>query len=235
MMQTFAPHMEYLPPPQVSVWPRLAPTVALGMVLYGGTAVALRLGHRTSIDFDFFTDVSISEKMIFTAMEFLVDAEIIQDETETLTFLWSDANAPEMSVKLSFFGGLNFGRVGKPEMTADGVLSVAALDDLMATKLKVVQQRAAAKDYVDIAAMVQAGVSLTKGLASARAMYGKAFQPSENLKALVYFKDGDLAGLDETIKRILLDAVTQVEDIPEMQRLSHRLSTLPEHPTQILN
>jgi Nucleotidyl transferase AbiEii toxin, Type IV TA system len=239
-MHAFAPHMECLPPPQLSVWPRLAPTAALGMVLYGGTAVALRLGHRTSIDFDFFTDASINEKIIFTAMDFLEEAEIIQDETETLTFLWTDAAATgladeDMSVKLSFFGGLGFGRTGMPDMTTDGVLSVASLDDLMASKLKVVQQRASAKDYVDIATMVRAGISLAKGLGCARALYGKAFQPSESLKALVYFKDGDLATLDETIKRILVNAVTQVEDIPEMQRASHCLSLPPEHPHQILN
>jgi Nucleotidyl transferase AbiEii toxin, Type IV TA system len=225
-MQAFDARMECLPPPQLSVWPRLAPTVALGMVLYGGTAVALRLGHRTSVDFDFFTDVSVNEKMIFTAMAFLQEAEIIQDEAETLTFLWAPADAPNMAVKLSFFGGLNFGRVSAPDRTRDGVLSVASLDDMMASKLKVVQQRASSKDYLDIAAMVNAGVSLAKGLAGARALYGKAFQPSESLKALVYFKDGDLAGLDESIKRTLMDAVKQVDDIPEVQRLSHRLSSL---------
>jgi Nucleotidyl transferase AbiEii toxin, Type IV TA system len=222
-MQMFDPHMECLPPPQMLVWPLLAPTVALGMVLYGGTAVALRLGHRTSIDFDFFSDVSIDEKIIFSALNFLQNAQIIQNEKETLTFLWTSLEAPEISVKLFFFGGLEFGRVSTPELTRDGILSVAALDDMMASKLKVIQQRASAKDYVDIAAMLQAGVSLAKGLGSARALYGKAFQPSESLKALVYFKDGDLAELDEAIKRILVDAVKRVDEIPEMQRLSQHL------------
>jgi Nucleotidyl transferase AbiEii toxin, Type IV TA system len=223
-MQAFDPHMECLPPSQLAVWWRLAPTVGLGFVLYGGTAVALRLGHRTSVDFDFFTDVSISHKMLIAAMAFLEDGEIIQDEDETLTFLWTDPNDPQMSVKLSFFGGLDFGRVSAPDMTRDSVLLVAALDDMMAAKLKVVQQRASSKDYVDIAAMLKAGVSLAKGLASARALYGKHFQPSESLKALVYFKDGDLTDLDGRTKTFLVDAVKQVDDLPDVQRTSHRLS-----------
>jgi hypothetical protein len=88
-MQVFDPHMDCLPPSQRALWPHLASTVALGFVLYGGTAVALRLGHRTSVDFDFFTDVSINPKMLFAAMPFLKDADVLQDEDQTLTFLTS--------------------------------------------------------------------------------------------------------------------------------------------------
>lgn len=52
---------------------------------------------------------------------------------------------------------IGFGRVGEPDLTEDSILQVASLDDLMATKVKVVLQRAEAKDYRDIAAMVTAG------------------------------------------------------------------------------
>ena len=41
--------------------------------------------------------------------------------------------------------------------------------------------------------MIDAGISLKHGLAAARLMYGQAFQPSESLKAMVYFEGGDLA------------------------------------------
>lgn len=71
---------------------------------------------------------------------------------------------------MSFFGAVGFGRVGEPELTEDGVLQVASLDDLMATKVKVILQRIEAKDYQDIAALLKAKVSLTKGLAAARAL-----------------------------------------------------------------
>jgi len=75
-------------------------------------------------------------------------------------------------VKLSFFGGIGFGRVGEPEFTDDGVLQVAALDDLMTGKLKVVLQRAEAKDYRDIAAMLGTGIDLAYGIAAARVLFG---------------------------------------------------------------
>ena len=54
MSELFDPHIDILPAAQQEIWPLLAPASALGFVLYGGTAVALHLGHRTSIDFDFF-------------------------------------------------------------------------------------------------------------------------------------------------------------------------------------
>jgi hypothetical protein len=103
------------------------------------------------------------------------------------------------------------------------VLQVASFEDLMATKLKVVLQRAEAKDYRDVAAMLNAGVDLPRGLASARVLFGPNFQPSESLKALVFFKDGDLNTLSASEKNTLIEAVKQVRDLPEVLLRSTRL------------
>ena len=48
----FKPCTGILPRVQQQLWPELSATVAMGFVLYGGTAIALRLGHRPSVDFD---------------------------------------------------------------------------------------------------------------------------------------------------------------------------------------
>ena len=61
-------------------------------------------------------------------------------------------------------------------------------------------KRIEAKDYRDVAAMAKAGVSIAKGLAAARKMYGLSFQPSESLKAMVYFEGGDLHTLNQDEK-----------------------------------
>ncbi len=71
---------------------------------------------------------------------------------------------PAGRVKLSFFGGLTLGRINDPLQTNDKVLLVASLDDLLATKLKAILDRAEAKDYRDIAAILKAGVSLETAL-----------------------------------------------------------------------
>ena len=57
-MKTFRPHMDILPKAQRAFWPELA-NVPKEFVLYGGTAIALHLGHRDSVVFDFFRAKSL--------------------------------------------------------------------------------------------------------------------------------------------------------------------------------
>ena len=47
------PRLDVLPQAQRALWPALR-DLPHTFVLYGGTALALRLGHRASVDFDFF-------------------------------------------------------------------------------------------------------------------------------------------------------------------------------------
>jgi len=51
----FTPNLQILPPAQRRLWDELGHTPR-EFVLYGGTALALRLGHRHSEDFDFFSN-----------------------------------------------------------------------------------------------------------------------------------------------------------------------------------
>lgn len=170
MIGIFRPRMDILPAAQRRIWPQLNPGRHLDFVLYGGTAIALRLGHRPSADFDFFSEKPLHRAAVQAAFSFMPDATVIQDERNALSVLALCGNGEREYVKISFFGAIGFGRVGEPDATEDGVLQVASLEDLMATKLKVVLQRAEAKDYRDIAAMLRAGVDLAKGLAAASAV-----------------------------------------------------------------
>lgn len=215
-MSTFIPRMDILPLPQQRLWPELAQAHEMGFVLYGGTAIALQLGHRPSIDFDFFSDKVLNREQLFSKFPFLSLATVIQDLPNTLSVLVPYGDTQHDHVKVSFFGDIDNGRVGDPLITSDGVMQVASLDDLMATKVKVILQRVEAKDYKDIAAMVKAEISIAKGLASARAMYGLAFQPSESLKAIAYFEGGDLYTLNKDERQILIDAVSAVRELPDV-------------------
>lgn len=88
----------------------------------------------------------------------------------------------------------------------------------------VILQRAEKKDYQDVAAMLRAGHSLPHGLAAARVFFGAAFQPAESLKALTYFKDGDLARLSRDDRHALIAASAAVGDLPRVARRSRRLA-----------
>ena len=187
-MPSFKPRLSILPPEQQALWPLLRPTRNLGLVLYGGTAVALRCGNRESVDFDFFGPQPLDKDALRQAMPIVADGKVLQEEVDTLTVLTS-------RVKLSFFG-VGVASLAPPELTDDGVLLIASPVDLLAHKLKVILQRIEAKDYQDIDARLMYGVSLHAGLTGAQTLFGKSFQPAESLKALTYFDDGDLKSLD---------------------------------------
>jgi len=97
----------------------------------------LRIGHRPSLDFDFFSSSSFVAEQLISAIPFLADARILQNEAQTLTVSIQRGGL----VKISFFGGLTLGRVRDPEETGDGVLIVASLLDLAGVKAAVVQKR----------------------------------------------------------------------------------------------
>ena len=217
MIASLTPNFSQLPPAQRRLWPQLRPAAALGFVLYGGTAVSLHLGHRRSVDFDFFHHRPLDSATLRSRFDFLGKAQVLQQTKDTLVVRAS-------GVKLSFFGGMRFGRVADPLLTRDGVAQVASLDDLMAHKLKVILQRAEKKDYEDIAAMLNAGISLAHGLAAARLFFGSAFQPAESLKALTYFKDGDLPRMDKAEQRVLIAAAAAVGDLPKVALNSKQLA-----------
>jgi len=214
-------HWEILPPPQRLLWKSLSPSIDTGFVLYGGTAAALRLGHRISLDFDFFSERPLDRQTLNEAFPFLNQSILIQDAPESLSVLASTASG---SVKVSFFGQISIGRTGTPERTPDRVLEVASLLDLLATKLKVIQQRVEAKDYRDIAAILKSGTSLSDGLGAAAAMYGSNFQPSEALKALACFEGGDLSTLSVDEKKQLSLSVSKVRHIAPRGIVSRILS-----------
>ncbi|HZM04116.1 MAG TPA: nucleotidyl transferase AbiEii/AbiGii toxin family protein [Candidatus Saccharimonadales bacterium] len=218
----FQPRFEILPLAQKNLWPKLV-EVPRHFVLYGGTALALRLGHRQSLDFDFFSSEAFFPVELLRTLPFLKGAKILQNASQTLTVTLNE----QEPVKLSFFGGLSLGRVGKPDSTADQVLNVASLLDLAGTKAAVIAQRAESKDYVDLLEIVNSGIGLLEAMAAARALYGERYNPLMTLKALNYFGDGDLHKLTEQQKKQLL-SMADIEQfvLTPMARTSNSIAPL---------
>lgn len=206
MTQIFDPRLEILPASQRRLWDELGDTPA-HFVLYGGTALALRLGHRKSVDFDFFSAELFDPALLFEQISYLKNAKITQSEANTLS-VTVQRRGP---VKLSFFGAPRLRRAGEISKAPVTGLRVASLLDLAETKAAVVQRRAEAKDYIDVAAILsKGGIDLPLALASAKAIYGAQFNPQNTLKALVFFEEGNLQGLSQAIKQQLVDAVRDV-------------------------
>ena len=205
------PDLSILPRPQRNLFPELAATPE-HFTLYGGTAIALYLGHRESVDFDFFSNQPFDPDELYAQVPYLHGAEVTQKEEDTLTCI-VDRQGP---VKVSYFGGLGLACVEPPNIVDKLNFKIASLIDLAGMKVAVVQKRAVVRDYIDLEALMTiAQIDLSTALASGAIIYGNQFNPAITLKALTYFEEGELRELPKKVQDNLRQAVevVQLEEI----------------------
>lgn len=179
-------------------------------MLYGGTALALQLGHRNSVDFDFFSAQPVNPRQLYETLDFLAKGRITQEERNTLTVRADTEDGP---VSVSFFGGLELRCVDLPARIPPGV-SLAGARDIFGCKCATIQQRDSLKDLQDICALLRHGLSLAEGLGCARAIYGNSFNPRITLMALSY--PPTLKGLPPEDRQLLARAVEDIRNVPSV-------------------
>src|SRR5215469_11198614 len=113
-MPKFSPRMDILPDAQRRLWGELS-AVPDEFTLYGGTALALHLGHRKSVDFDFFGSRAIDVPSLENEIPFLAGSKVIQRAKNTLSVL-VDRGGP---VQVSFFGVPKLPRLAPPVIASD--------------------------------------------------------------------------------------------------------------------
>jgi Nucleotidyl transferase AbiEii toxin, Type IV TA system len=220
MTLAFKPRLDALPAAQRLLWPELAKTPA-HFTLYGGTAIALRLAHRQSVDFDFFTLESFEPAALLTKIPYLKGAALRQSSPNTLS-VTVDRGVP---VQLSYFGGLGIGQVAPAESVEGPRFKVASLIDLAGMKVAVLPQRVELRDYLDVHALLtKAKIQLAEMLAAAEIIYGTQFNPLISLKAIGYHKDLTSDALPQNVRHDLLNAVkvTDAQKLPRLRAFRER-------------
>ena len=200
----FSPNLDILAPPQLLLWPELDATPEM-FTLYGGTALALHLGHRASVDFDFFSNQPFDPDELAASIPYLKGAERVRVAPNTLTCR-AERDGP---VLVSFFGDLGLGQAAPRDQVHGRTFYVASLLDIAGTKVAVVQKRVEAKDYLDIDALLRHGIDLPTALAAGLVVYGRSFNPMITLKALAYFDD--VPTLSPGVRKRLIAAVDSVD------------------------
>lgn len=222
MAKPFTPRFDALPVAQQRLWPELAQTPS-HFILYGGIAIALHLGHRSSVDFDFFSPQSFEPRSLLETLPYLRGAAVRQSAANTLT-VSVDRDGP---IQLSFLGNFDLGQVAVPEIVDGPRFHVASLIDLAGMKAAVVTQRAELRDYLDIHALLtKAKISLSEMLAAGSIIYGAEFNPLLSLKAISYHADPGLADLPGSVRRDLVAAVldTDPAKLPALSAIRTRTS-----------
>lgn len=214
-----------LPPTQRALWPRLD-QIPEDFVLYGGTAVALRLGHRSSVDFDLFSERAFATPDLVRRISLLrlPGGKVQQNVQNTFSI---GLPLPEGPVNLSFLGSIDFGQIRAPDRCSDNGLKIASGEDLLALKLATIHSRIEAKDYIDIWALLKSGHSLPVALGHLEALHPRTTNWMITLQTLVYFKGGDLDALSPEIKRDLEAAVREVREVPTFTGRKTPIGWLP--------
>lgn len=149
--------------------------------LAGGTSLALQIGHRDSVDFDFFSEADFDTKELFERLREIFKGHIllkIEEDQSTLTVLIDD------SVKISFF---TYKYKLIKQTISDENLTLASIEDIGCMKLSAITGRASNKDYIDLYFILKR-LSLSDLLKKAREKYPE-LERNLILKSLVYFQD----------------------------------------------
>jgi predicted nucleotidyltransferase component of viral defense system len=112
--------------------------------LAGGTALSLQIGHRESVDLDYFTEEDINtEKLFDKIVEKFNDSKVLKTYEEKNT-LWLNIDG----VKLSFIARKN--KLIKNKVLSD-IFVMASIEDILIMKLSAICSRSEYKDYYDLA------------------------------------------------------------------------------------
>ncbi len=198
-------HTNILTKNQIDLVPVLAGFGKRSYYLVGGTALALQLGHRRSLDFDLFTNQSFDNKIIVATLrkKFTVPTLHINSHDE-LTLIVHDT-------KMTWY---NFPYEIACRVTWPGVIKMPDVLTIAAMKAFALGQRAKWKDYIDLY-FVTKQYSLRNIVDRARELFGSEVNDRIFREQLSYFDDVNyqerpeyMPGFevpDEEIKKVLAD------------------------------
>lgn len=163
--------------------------------LVGGTALALQLGHRISVDLDFFSEKPINTDELISVLEKDYQAEIFQLTDNAIV-------GNVKGVKIDFIAHqyplLN-------ELKMENQIRLASIEDIAAMKLNAIKNRGSKKDFVDLYFLLKQ-FSLIEMLSLANKKYSNNVDVL-TLKSLVYFDDAELQPDCEMLLPISWDEV----------------------------
>lgn len=163
--------------------------------LVGGTALALQIGHRLSIDLDLFVFSELDVAPILDQIDSLGKIEIINHTSKVLTLFIDDIKIDFVSYQYDFL---------KPIEVVENI-RLASIEDIAAMKLSAIANRGAKKDFIDLFFLLK-----TFSLAQIFEYYHAKFPTASDflvVKSLTYFNDADIEPMPKMLKPITWDDV----------------------------
>ena len=149
--------------------------------LAGGTALALQIGHRQSVDFDIFTYESLSSSLLSKIKEELHPEQVILNQFDQYSF------SVEHGIEITFIW---FEQKLLDPVVSTSSLPLASIRDIAANKAHTIGRRALWRDYVDIFWILQHSyLTISDIIDAAKHKYGIEFVETQFLEQLGYFAD----------------------------------------------
>jgi len=150
--------------------------------LAGGTALALHLGHRTSIDLDFFSETEVDTMMIVDVLR--EDGDLQLDELGSGTIVGNLGG-----VRISFFK-YPYRLLDHP-IEWNG-LKLASIRDIALMKIVAISQRGSIKDFIDLYFIAGKFKPIETLISELSLKYaGVQFNVTHILRSLCYFEDAE--------------------------------------------
>lgn len=150
--------------------------------LCGGTAIALHIGHRRSIDFDLFSKSQLNHKKILDVFTFHNIKPIIARRVE------EQLNLIANNVKITFY---NYTYDIEANVNFDNLIQIPTLLHLAAMKAYALGRRAKWKDYVDLYFILKKYHNISEIISISKNIYGELFSEKQFRAQLAYFEDID--------------------------------------------
>lgn len=170
---------EILNKDQKRIFPQLKFLTDKGFYLAGGTALALQLDHRTSLDFDFFIRKQFSSEKLLADLK-----KVFPEKVEEVSRAKDSLFVRIEGVSISFFW-YKYPLIS-PSIRTKGP-PLASLEDIAAMKLIALTGRARKRDYIDIFYLMER-LSLAEMFKTAKKKY-PPFNPYIIKRALAFFDD----------------------------------------------
>lgn len=172
--------LEVLDKKRKKLLPQLVFLKKYGFYLSGGTALALQLGHRTSLDLDFYTEKKFDNKKLLLELEKkFKNVILIQKPEQTLIVKINE-------IEVSFFH-YSYSLV-YPPVKIEGV-PLASKEDIAAMKIIAISDRGTKRDFIDIYFLLKE-FSLQKIFEFVKKKYPN-FNIYVGLRGLTYFVDAE--------------------------------------------
>jgi hypothetical protein len=166
--------------------------------LAGGTAAALHLGHRISIDLDFFGPEPFDSAQLAAQLSDLGKFRLERLAEDTLL-------GELRGVRISFFR-YRYPLIAEPVSVLG--ITVASLEDIAAMKLDAISRRGTRRDFIDLYFIAQSGLALPEALQWYQRKYaGLNLNLVHLVKSLAYFADAEADPMPQMLVDLSWDEV----------------------------